>query len=81
MEDRNFWNPRLFLLKGPHTGLLGLTPSELQHWGSRLKGTRNIQGRTELSGVKTKWPNKNLWASGLMKPDLTLAEKLAIASS
>ena len=31
--------------------LLGLTHSGLQHGGSRLKGTRNIQGGTELSGI------------------------------
>ena len=40
MED--FWSPRKFLLKGLHTDLLGLAPSELQQWGSSLKGTRDI---------------------------------------
>ena len=37
-----------------HTGthLLGLTPSELQHWGSSLKGTSGTQGGTEVTGIK-----------------------------
>ena len=43
VEDRNCWTPRKFLLKGLCTDLLGLTPSELQHGGSRLKGIRDIQ--------------------------------------
>ena len=31
--------------------LLRLTPSKLQRWGSSSKSTRNILGRTELSGI------------------------------
>ena len=34
--------------------LLRLTPSELQHWGSSLKGTSGIQGETEVSGIKAR---------------------------
>ena len=51
VEDRNCRNPRKFFLKGPHTDLLGLTPSELQYWDSRLKGIRDIQERNELFGI------------------------------
>ena len=40
------------LLNGPHMDLLRLAHSELQHWGSSLKGTSGIQGGTEVSGVK-----------------------------
>ena len=40
------------LLKCLHTDLLGLTPSELQHGGSRLKGIRDIQEGTELSSIR-----------------------------
>ena len=36
----------------PHTNILRLTPSELQHWGSSLKGTSGIQGGTEVSDIK-----------------------------
>ena len=41
---RNFWSPKQFLLKNPHQDswthlLLRLTPSELQHQDSSLKGT------------------------------------------
>ena len=32
--------------------LLRLTPSELQHQGSSLKGTRGKQGGTEVSDIK-----------------------------
>ena len=52
MEDRNCWSLRQFLLKGPCTDLLGLTPSELQYGASRLKGIRDIQGRNPLSGIR-----------------------------
>ena len=31
-----------------------LTLSELQSWGSSLKGTMNIQGETELSGIRVR---------------------------
>lgn len=31
-----------------------LTYSELQHWGSSSKGTRDIWGETELSGLRAK---------------------------
>ena len=41
---RNFQSPKQFHLKNPHMNLLRLTPSELQHWGSSLKGTNGIQG-------------------------------------
>ena len=34
VEDRNFWSPRQFLLKGPYKVLLRFTPSELQHMGT-----------------------------------------------
>ena len=29
-RERNFWSPKQFLLKNPHTDLLRLTPSEFQ---------------------------------------------------
>ena len=32
--------------------LLKVTPSKLQYWGSSLKGTSDIQGETEVSGIK-----------------------------
>ena len=36
---RNFWRPKQFLLKNPQqTHLFRLTPSQLQHRGSSLKG-------------------------------------------
>ena len=46
--------PQAFPLKRTHTGthLLRLTPSELQHWGSSLKGTSGVQGETEVSGIR-----------------------------
>ena len=47
-----FWSPGQILLKGPCIDLLGLTCSELQHWGSSLKGTRDIWGGTELSDIR-----------------------------
>ena len=50
-EDENFWSPKQFLLKGLCTDLLGLTPSELQQWGSSLKVTRHIQEGNELSSI------------------------------
>ena len=31
---------------------VSLTPSELERWGSSLKGTSGIQGRSEVSGIK-----------------------------
>lgn len=37
-------------LKGPTHRLKG--PSELQYWGSSLKGTKDIQGKPELSGIR-----------------------------
>ena len=69
MEDRNFWSPRLFLLKGLHMDLLGFTPSELQHQGSSLKGTSGRQGGTEVSGIRVR-------AGGSFFP----YRKLAVAS-
>lgn len=46
---------KAFLLKGMCMDLLmdGLTGSEFQHWGSRLIGSRDMWGRTELSGFMT----------------------------
>lgn len=43
-------------LKGPCAHLLdgGLTHSELQSWGSRSKGTRDMVGRTELSSSRVR---------------------------
>ena len=53
-EIQGFWNPREFLLKGPHTDSLRLTSSELQHWGRSSKGTMNIWRGTELSGIRVR---------------------------
>ena len=44
------------LLRGPSDGLAhGLTQSDSppmsQHWGNSSKGTKDIQGGTELSGI------------------------------
>ena len=50
-----------FHLKNPHTDLLRLTPSELQHWGSILKGTCGIQEETEVSDI-------NVRAGGQLSP-------------
>ena len=52
VDDRNFWSPKQFPLKNPHTDLLRLMPSELQWWGSKWKGIRDVQGGTEVSGIK-----------------------------
>ena len=52
VSGRNFWSPKQFHLKNPHMNLLRLTPSDLQHQGSSLKGTSGIQGGTEVSGIK-----------------------------
>ena len=49
-----FRSPSQFLLKGPYVDLLGLMPSELQGWGSSSKGTRDIQGGTEVPGIKAR---------------------------
>ena len=54
VEDRKCCSLRQFLLKGPCRDLLGLTPSELQHQGSRLKGITDIGGGTELSSINVK---------------------------
>ena len=54
VRQRVFWSPRQYLLMGPHTQLLRLPPSELQYWGSSLKGTRNTWGETELYGIRAK---------------------------
>ena len=43
-------SPKQFLLKNPHTNLIRLTPSGLQHWDSSLKGTSGRQGGMEVSG-------------------------------
>ena len=45
-------SPKQFLLKNPHTDLLRLNPSELQHQGSSLKGSSSIEGETEVSVIK-----------------------------
>ena len=37
-----------------HMNLLGLILFEIQHWGSSLKGTRDLQKRTKLSGIKVR---------------------------
>ena len=54
VSGRNFSRPKQFLFKNPHMDLLSLTPSELQHWGSCLKGTSSIRGGTEVSGIKAR---------------------------
>ena len=54
MEERNFWSLRQLLLKSLCMDLLKLTPFELQQRGGRLKGTRDIQGGTELSGIRVR---------------------------
>ena len=41
-----------FLLKGLLIDLLRLTHSELQHWDTSSKGTKDIWGETELSDIK-----------------------------
>ena len=53
-EDKNCWNPRQFLLKEPHMNLLRLTPSELRHRGSSLKGTRGKWGGNELFDIRVR---------------------------
>ena len=45
------WSHRQFLLKGLYVDLL-VTLSELQGWGCSLKGSRNIWGGTESSGIR-----------------------------
>ena len=51
---KKFWSPKQFLLKNPHIALISLTSSELQHWGSSLKGTSGTQGETDVSGIKVR---------------------------
>lgn len=53
-ETEGCWSPRQFILKVLHMDLLRLTSSELQHWDSSLKGTRDIQGGNELSGIRVR---------------------------
>ena len=50
------WKVKTLLLKGPCPDLLtdGLTHSELQHWGSCLRGAGDIWGDAELSGFKSR---------------------------
>ena len=50
----NCWNVRQFLLKGPNRDLVGFTLSKLQCVDSRLKVIRDIQGGTELSGIRVR---------------------------
>ena len=45
---------QVFLLKGLCMHLLRLTPSELQHWGSSLKGTRDTWGGIGQSGIRAR---------------------------
>ena len=52
-ETERCWSPSLSL-KGPDTHLQGLTISDRQPWHSRLKGARDIQGGTQLSGFRAK---------------------------
>ena len=54
MGARNFWSPKKFPLKSPHMDLLSFTPSELQHQGSSLKDTSDIQEGTKVSGIKAR---------------------------
>ena len=49
-------------IKGPTHRLTELTPSELHHRSSRLKGTRDIWGGTEVSGIRPR-------AGGSFLPD------------
>ena len=44
----------MFLLNGQCIYILRLTGSELQRWVSSSKGTGDIGGRTELSGIKVR---------------------------
>ena len=46
VSGRNFWSPTQFLLTHTQTHLLRPTPSELQHWGSSLKGTSGTHRET-----------------------------------
>ena len=54
MSRRKFWSPKLVLLKNPHMDLFRLTPSELQHRGSILKGTNGRQGGTKVSDIRAR---------------------------
>ena len=53
-EREDFWILKQFHFKGLHMDLLRLTPSVLRCWGSSLKSTRDIRGRTELSGIRAR---------------------------
>ena len=50
-ETRGLLESGQFLLNGPYTELLRLTPSELWHRSTSSKYTRDIDERTELSGI------------------------------
>lgn len=54
--DRGWLQSHEILLQGPRTDLLtdGITGSELQCWGCSWRGDSVIQGRTELSGCRTR---------------------------
>ena len=48
MEDRKLLEFQAVPLKGPMHRLTQITPSEIQHWGSILTGTKGI-------GEELKW--------------------------
>ena len=54
ISGRNHLSPKQFVLKNPDMNLLRLTTYELQHWGSSLKGTNDIQGKSEVHGIKAR---------------------------
>ena len=51
-ETEGFWSPSRLLWKCPCMDLLGLTSSRLQHWNSSSKDIRDIQGGSEVSGIR-----------------------------
>ena len=52
--------PKQFLFKNPHTDLLILTPSELQHWGSSLKGPSGVQEELKCLAARQELGNSFL---------------------
>ena len=60
-DTEAFWGTRQFLLKDLCTDLYRLTSSEIQHWDSSSKGTRDLLLSCGVVGVLTKpWIRRTL---------------------
>ena len=50
--DRRCLESQMFLLMGLYMDLVGLNHFEFLHWGNSSKVTKDIQGGTELYGIR-----------------------------